>query len=355
MNRATLQGLALAGVACLLALVPACGNKAGSGRIKVAIITNMTADFWTICEAGAKKGAADFDVDLVFRQPKNNTVSDQMEVVEAVRKLGITGMAVSVINPKEQTADLARIAKEVTLITMDNDAPDSGRLCYVGVNNYEAGKEAGRMAKRAMPNGGTVALFIGNTTSDNSKDRIAGVLTELAGEDVRAAVAEGKFQESYGAYKLHRSQPLTDEGKEDKALSNASDTLEQLKNTPNVALVGLYAYNPKTILEAARSKGLVGKVKIIAFDEDLVTLDGIAKGEIEGSITQDPYNYGYESVKWLAHIARGKDKAELPQKPTPYRVILKDGDAGKPAEIQVPVYKASEFADIIREAVKAAK
>ena len=43
------------------------------------------------------------------------------------------------------------------LITMDNDADKTGRLCYIGIDNYEAGKAVGRLVKKALPNGGTVA------------------------------------------------------------------------------------------------------------------------------------------------------------------------------------------------------
>lgn len=347
-----------------VAAIPAC-NKAGSGaaasggtggaKPKVAVITNCTDPFWDLCEAGAKKSAAENGVDVVFRQPANLDVGIQNEIIETVLKTGVKGLAVSVINPKEQTPDLRRISQQVHLLTMDNDADQSGRLCYVGVDNYDCGKEVGRMVKRALPAGGTVALFIGTTTSANAQDRIAGVLDELDGKDNRADVRAGKFKEKYGSYTLHRKEPITDDTKRDKALANASDTLEQLKSATNVCLVGLYAYNPATILEAVRTKQQVGKVKIVGFDEDFVTLDGIDKGEIEGTVVQDPYNYGYESVKWLAHLTKGGDKAQLPTKATAHRVVTKDGDAAKLSDVKVPVYKASEYAKKNREALESVK
>lgn len=331
------------------------GASGGGERPKVAIITNCTAEFWSICEAGAKKGEADFGVDVIFRQPKTNTVNDQMEIVETVRKLGVKGLAVSVIDPKEQTPDFKRIAGEVNLITMDNDAKDSGRLCYVGIENYAAGKAVGRMVKQALPNGGTVAIFIGNTTSANAKDRVAGVLDEIAGADNRKAIAEGKYQATYGKYTLFRGSPIEDETKEDVAQNNAKDVLEQLKSTPNVCLVGLYAYNPKAILEAARSKSLVGKVKIVGFDEDWVTLDGIAKGEIEGTVVQDPFNYGYESVKWLAMLAKGGDKSKLPTAPTPYSIVVKDAKDGETEMhdgAKITKYAAAAYVTKVKDALK---
>lgn len=348
-----LRMFALVAFASLLAALPACTGKGGGGKIKVAIVTNCTADFWIIAEAGAKQAAKENDVELIFRQPKTQTVTDQMEIVESLLKQGIKGLAVSVINPKEQTPDLSRIAGQVNLVTMDNDADQSGRLCYVGVDNYQAGKEVGRAVKRALPKGGTVALFIGTTTSANSKDRVAGVLDELAGSDNRAAIGEGKFRDKYGDYTLYRKEPITDAADEAKALTNAEAALEQLKNTPNVAMVGLYAYNPKAILVAARGKKLVGKVKIVGFDEDFDTLDGIDKGEIEATVVQDPYNYGYESVKWLAHLAKGGDRAKLPQEATEHRLVTKEG--AKIEGVKVPIFKSSEYSKKIRDSLAAGK
>ena len=340
--------------ACLLAALPACTGKSGSGKPKVAVVTNCTDPFWTICEAGAKQSAKDNDVELAFRQPATDTVADQMEIVEALLKTGIKGIAISVINPKEQTPDLTRIAGKVNLLTMDNDAEKSGRLCYIGIDNYEAGKEVGRMVKRALPDGGTVAIFIGNTTSDNAHGRIAGVLDELDGKDNRAEITAGKYREKYGKFNLHRKEPITDGTTPDKVANNASDALEQLKNTPNVAMVGLYNSNPKGILEAARSKSLVGKIKIVGFDENPVTLEGIDKGEIEGTVVQDPYNYGYESVKWLAHMAKGGEKKDLPTKATQHRLVTKTGDK-MPGVVDVPIYKAADYAKKIRDSLEAGK
>jgi len=76
---------------------------------------------------------------------------------------------------------------------------------------------------------------------------------------------------------------------------------------------------------------MVGKVKVVGFDEDLVTLQAVADGQIEGTVVQDPYNYGYKSVEVLAAIARGDEsKAQGVEKAKsqPYQVITKDGGPG---------------------------
>src|SRR4051794_16492895 len=151
-----------------LAAIPACGNKA-SGKPRIAIVTNCTDPFWDLCEAGAKKAAADNDVELLFRQPERMAAEVQKPIIDSWVSQGVSGIGVSVIDPKGQTEDLGVISKKVPIVTMDNDAEGSGRLCYVGVDNKEAGRAVGRLVKKVMPEGGTIALFIGSTTSANGQ------------------------------------------------------------------------------------------------------------------------------------------------------------------------------------------
>ncbi len=353
-----LRLVAILGVAVVL---PACGNTGGGtsvpadGKPQVAIVTNCADPFWDICAAGAKKAGTDFGVEVIFRQPIQLSVDEQTKTVDDVVRLGLKGLAVSVVDPAEQTKKMAVIAQDLpnnNFITIDNDADKSGRLCYVGVDNFEAGKEAGKMVKYALPNGGTIGLFIGTTDSANAKARLAGVLTELGGKDVRDDVAKRVFQPKYGNYMLHAGQPVTDEGKKDKAEQNAGAFMDEYATKADVCFVGLYAYNPAKALEQARKKGLVGKVHIVGFDEDLVTLEGIQKGEIVGSVSQDPYGYGYETVKWLKHVIDGKDKKELPQTATKYSIVTKDGKPLPNTTPGIQAKKAEDYYKTVADAIK---
>lgn len=320
----------VAALAAVLAFVPACAKKdGGAGKAKIGVVTNCTADFWSLCEAGANKAAAEYGVDLQFRQPeKAFDANAQMPIVEAWAKQGLDGIAVSVIDPDGQTEDLSRIAKKVPLVTMDNDADRTGRKCYVGIDNYEAGKAAGRLLKKALPNGGTIAVFIGSTKSANAKARTQGVFDELAGEK-DAKGTDGTHPQkpdlevrTFGKeVKYHLiDRAAKEDGSPDNAQKTVGAVLARVKGLPNLGMVGLYAYNPPAILNEAKAKSMAKDIKIVGFDEDWETLKGIAAGEIEGTVVQDPFAYGYESVKALA--TKNYDVI-----PIPYRVVTKDGKA----------------------------
>ena len=74
-------------------------------------------------------------------------------------------------------------------------------------------------------------------------------------------------------------------------------------------MVGLFAYNPPAIIQALEQAGKIGAVKIIGFDEDAQTLAGIQSGAVHGTVVQNPYEYGYQSVKLLNQLASGDESA----------------------------------------------
>jgi ribose transport system substrate-binding protein len=97
---------------------------------------------------------------------------------------------------------------------------------------------------------------------------------------------------------------LTDQFDRTVAKNNVEDTLA--KHPDIDGMVGLFAYNPPLMLEALDQAGKLNKVKVIAFDEDDATLQGIKDGTVHGTVVQNPYMYGYKSIEVLNALHNGK-------------------------------------------------
>jgi ribose transport system substrate-binding protein len=310
--------------ACLLAagtgLIAVAGDD--QPKPKTAFITNNSDPFWLLVEAGAAKAAKEADVDLLFRRPEAGDPAAQKTAIDGVLDQGAKAIAVSVVDPKNETDYLARIEAKVPLVTVGEDAPSSGRVCTIGTDEYEAGRAAGRLVKEALPDGGTIAIFVGDLSPLISRQRRQGVIDELGGKkDVK--VEDGA---TYGKYKLLRTFLDAPEFVE-RARRNAMDALQEMRGEPNVCMIGLWSYNTPAILAALEDRGQLGKVKVVGFDEDPRTLDGVADGNVVGAIVQDPYQYGYHSVKLLAALAKG-DKSKVPAEGSlsiDFRIVTKDG------------------------------
>ena len=140
-------------LAAVLACVPACGKK-DSGKIKIGIVTNCTAEFWSICEAGANKAADTRTTTSNFSSASRRRTSTPACRCRSSRrgcKQGVNGHRGQRDRPAGPDRRPQAHRQEAPLITMDNDADQTGRLCYIGIDNYEAGKAVGRLVKKSLP------------------------------------------------------------------------------------------------------------------------------------------------------------------------------------------------------------
>ena len=280
---------------------PAGSSNSASGKKKVAFVSNGVASFWTIAASGVKAGGEKFGVDAETLMPTQGIV-DQKRIIEDLLSKGIDGISVSPIDPANQTDILNTAAKRTKLITNDSDAPASERLVYIGMDNYKAGRLCGELVREAMPNGGSVMLYIGRLEQDNAKSRRQGCIDGMLGrsEDPKRFDPPNDVIEEAG-FKILGT--LTDNFDQAKAKANVEDTLSRY---PDVGgLVGLFVYNPPLIMEVLSQANKLGQIKVVAFDEDDKTLKAIQDGHIHATVVQNPYMYGYKSVEVLAELAKG--------------------------------------------------
>src|SRR5262245_29992466 len=110
---------------CLLLTGCTANKPAGPQRPKVGFVSNNTAEFWTIAEAGTKKGAEEENCIVLFRRPKSPTAAAQKEIIEDLLAQGVQAIAISVIDPENQRDFLNEVGGRVHLLTQDNDAPQT--------------------------------------------------------------------------------------------------------------------------------------------------------------------------------------------------------------------------------------
>jgi len=281
--------LAAAGVAVGLMI----GSMAAAqNRPKLAFVVNGPSDFWKLAEAGVRKAQRELPShELLFRYPERGDAAIQQRLLEDLMAAGVAAVAVSVLDPKTQIDTLNKVGSQVPLFTFDSDAPTSKRIAYIGSSNTDLGKNAGEIAVRSMPNGGKCMGFVGNTGSDNARERIEG------------------FKQAAAARNIQLVDVRTDDHDQTRARANVDDVLVA---RPEInCMVGFYSYNPPRIYEALRDSGKLGKITVIAFDEDPVTLGAVKEGSFAGTVVQQPYEWGYQGMKLLADVLKG-DKSKIP-------------------------------------------
>ena len=290
-------------IALSLLFVTACGGSGESGP-QFAYVTNGVADFWTNAEAGALAGGEEYGVDVTVLMPAGG-ITDQKNQVEDLITKGVAGIAISPIDPANQIDLIDKACAQTIVITHDSDAPGTKRLAYIGMDNYIAGRMCGELVIEAIPEGGKFAIFIGRLEQDNARRRRQGVIDgafdrsndpdRTDAPDAQITSEDGKFQ-LVGTY--------TDQFDRARGKANVEDALSR---HPDLAcVVCLFGYNPPLAIEALRGAGKLGEVKIVAFDEDPDTLQGIIDGIVAGTIVQDPFRYGKDSIRVLKGLHEGQ-------------------------------------------------
>ncbi len=156
---------------------------AASGeKVNLAFVTNNVSDFWMLAKAGVRQAENDFNAACQFEMPPDGTAADQQRIVEALMAKGTSGMAISPSDATNQIGLINKASEVMNVITQDSDAPGSNRLAYIGTKNYSAGREAGKLIREVLPEGGKIALFVGRMDAQNAIDRRQGIIDELSGK-----------------------------------------------------------------------------------------------------------------------------------------------------------------------------
>jgi len=288
-------------VAIALGLAISCSSSPPTKTQKpvkmVAFITNSTSDFWKIARKGTEKADTELtDVAVAFKTTNTGAVDEQNGLVRhALDVEEADAIAISPIDPTAQKTVINNAAKRALVITQDSDAADTDRALYIGADNRAAGRQAGDLIKKALPQGGKIMVFVGKREVQNAKDRFEGLKEALQGSNVVVI------------------DLMTDDADAGNARNNA---YEALKKNPDIAgMVGLWSYNGPAIVQALRPEGKLGKIQIVCFDDDRETLTAIKDGSIFGTVAQQPFEYGYQTVKAAEQILKG-DRSVIPANKT---------------------------------------
>jgi ribose transport system substrate-binding protein len=278
-------------ITCAAVLVVAGCSRKSSSSHTLAFVTNNASDFWTIARKGTEKADAErADITVEFRLG-DGTAAGQKRIVEDLLANGVDGIAISPVDPANQTAMLDDAAQRTLVFTHDSDAPASKRACYVGTDNVAAGRQAGELIKSVLPQGGKIMLFVGQIDARNAQERLQGIKETIAGT------------------KIEILDVRTDDTDRVRAKANVAETL--VAHPDVAALVGLWSYNGPAILNAVRDANKIGRVPIITFDEEDETLTGVKSGAIAGTVVQQPFEFGYEAMTRMAKVLAG-DRSVIP-------------------------------------------
>lgn len=192
-----------------------------------------------------------------------------------------------------------------------DDAADV--VTYVGSSDYDYGVAQGELLKKALPNGGDVAVILGLLGGVPQVQRLDGMEDALKDRDDIKIV----------------DQP-SDDFDNQKNLAVVQDLLSKY---PEGTLDAIVAQGPQVYVGAnyAQEQGR-DDILFIAGDYPTQIQDAIEAGAVYGTVDQSPVSQGKTAAEYAYYWLTGeKDKVETPQFLIPLPAVTADNVADNPA------------------------
>jgi ribose transport system substrate-binding protein len=244
-------------------------------KVQTWMVVNILATYWVAGKQGDSQAAKELGIAAHYEGPSQGQLATQVSEFETLTSTGATGIFTSVIDPTSEGSIINKaVAKGIDVVAIDSPVPANVKsFVYVGTPNFTAGQAAGIAMKKALPQGGDVAILTGSLTAKNALQRIAGFKAALAGSSVKVVSTEN------------------DNGVAATASSNASAVLASNANLKG--LYGVYSYDGPAAAVAVKAKNDIGKVMVVADDNEPGTVSGLKDGSVYASIIQQPFMQGY--------------------------------------------------------------
>ncbi len=261
----------------VLATGPETAAKPGLPKYKFAVITHSTAvAFFVPIRKGAEDAGQLLGAEVTYTGPPDFNIQKQVDFIKSAIAQNVDGIATTMPDPTAFN-DVVKEAMDrgIPVIALNADAPASGRLAYIGQDNYEAGISMGEEIFKVL-RGGHVLLCVRAAGMGNMEARIKGVEDAL---------------DRRGKYSYRVLATGTD------LVQAASIITSALHEDPSIkGMFGVEEVAGSAIAQIIDRDQLKGKVAGGSFDLVPEVLNAIEKGELQFTMDQKPYLQGYLSV-----------------------------------------------------------
>jgi ribose transport system substrate-binding protein len=270
-------------------------NASSEPRAFVLISKTLNNPFNVEVERGAKEKAKELGCTVVHLGPAEGAdQTAQIQILRDVIVKGTDGIAISAVNGDALVGPINEArAKGIPVVAFDSDSPNSKRQAYIGTNNLEGGRVAGKAFKELMPKNGTYAVLTGTLAAVNLNERIQGF---------KETLGEGYTEVSGSPFACDDSIP--------KSVQLIQDTLTRYPKLDGFFFAGGWPLLAReAYIKALGKRGADIKTKkfvIVSFDTLPPILELLRDGYANVLVGQRPAAMGAKSVEVLTAICDKK-------------------------------------------------
>jgi ribose transport system substrate-binding protein len=261
----------------------------------IAVIPKSTMHvFWRAVEAGAREGAKEAGVEMIWKGSlKEDGPAQQIQIFEQFVAEDVSGIVLAPIEDAALKRPVAAAMQKGIPVVIIDSAFEGEPLkdffvCTVSTNNRRAGEMAGEQLGKLLDGKGKVVLFRYKEGCASTGQREAGFLKTIKKFPDIQVILDNR----YSGTTIGEAQ------------STALTMLDELKEAD-----GIFCTNePSTfgILLALKQNNLAGSKKLVGSDTSPGLVEALKRGEIQALVAQNPKKMGREAVQALIAIMKGE-------------------------------------------------
>ena len=262
-------------------------------RIGVIVQSVETMFMHTVFEE-IERASAHFTTtgaEVLVRPLEGIDAQQQLDVIDELLEAGVQGIALSPAEDERIRARIQELSGRMPVVTFNSDLPDSGRLCYVGVDNFACGRMSAGLMDLLLAGHGEVLLVAGQENNWSHQQRVDGFQTEAAA--------------NFPGLSLLPPQTCGD----DQQLAH-DIVCRAVQEHPSLRGVYVSVNGQLGACDALRELGLQGKVHLICHDLIPANTEKVRRGLIDFLIDQDAALQGARPIELLMDYLLAGEKPE---------------------------------------------
>lgn len=262
-------------------------------RIGVIVQSVETMFMHTVFEE-IERASAHFTTtgaEVLVRPLEGVDAQQQLDVIDELLEAGVQGIALSPAEDERVRARIQELSERMPVVTFNSDLPDSGRLCYVGVDNFACGRMSAGLMDLLLAGHGEVLLVAGQENNWSHQQRVDGFQAE--------AVA------NFPGLSLLPPQTCGD----DQQLAH-DIVCRAVQEHPSLRGVYVSVNGQLGACDALRELDLQGKVHLICHDLIPANTENVRRGLIDFLIDQDAALQGARPIELLMDYLLAGEKPE---------------------------------------------
>lgn len=249
---------------------------------------SSSTPFFIILKNGAAKAANELGVNLLDLTAASRDMAQQKTSIDNAILKKVDGLIIAAVDTRGLLDSFNKAqAAGIPIVTVDSEVKHPFVKCHIATDNIGAAKLAGEYIVKQLEGSTKKKVLI-----------IGGAPGMQTADDRQKGVEEVCHQ--HGLETVFRPADWDD--------SKASDIAEnELNANPDYGAI-FAACDPMIITakQAAKNKGLLGKIVLVGFDAIPACLKAIKKGEVDATVRQDPARMGREGVQMMVKLLNGE-------------------------------------------------